>query len=64
MTKEDLKPMIDKFMVQNAIDKNQRVEIPDGGIYLKNLLQQFGNQVRNQTIADIRKELKNLIQIP
>lgn len=50
---------IESFLLKNNIDLNARVDCPNGGMYLKNLLKEFKEDVRDETIVEIVKEVRS-----
>lgn len=57
MNKEEIK----QWMEMNQVDYNTRIDIPNGGIYLRNLLERFEWKVRIYAIADAKKAINDLL---
>ena len=51
---------IDYFLQKNKIEAKQRIERPNGGQYLDNLLIEFAEFVRNETLIEVESKIKKI----
>lgn len=49
------------FMRKRGIDLDTRVYCPNGGIYLRNLLQEFSNEVRDDVLVEVVKSIREKV---
>jgi hypothetical protein len=49
------------FMRKKSIDLDTRVYCPNGGIYLRNLLQEFLNEVRDDVLVEVVKSIREKV---
>jgi hypothetical protein len=59
--KKDMKQVVEDFMHSKKIDSDARVEMPNGDIYLHNLLNEFATMIRDETLSEVVKETRTKI---